>query len=236
MNIGLYFEKWWASTNNANYFSPGEASFHFKHVALEAFAEGYLLDRDLRDQEPLALSPCSRCGRTTLNAECPNHIVPGVNTFLSPRNTDAAQGETNTSLRERIRDEVRGIMPPMLVDEKGFVKLSNVDVERIAKATVDHMYEIKALAATQRLQEQNRQAREYRDAVAVGRPSFAVVEALKKAASDRVDVALRESENTIANILKIHGYGAYDHVIKFEFVISALKNLVAAIKILKERI
>ncbi len=190
MNIGLHFEKWWASTNNATYFSPNSPSAYIlKQATLEAFAAGYLLNRN---QEMI--------------------------------------------LRERIQDEVRGIMPPMLVDEKGFVKLSNVDVERIAKATVDHMYEIKALAATQRLQEQNRQAREYRDAVALVRPPFAVVEALKKAASDRVDVALRESENTIANILKIHGYGAYDHVIKFEFVISALKNLVAAIKILKERI
>src|SRR5579864_341456 len=124
------------------------------------------------------------------------------------------------------------------VDTNGLVRLSDADVTRIAEATVKHAYAIRAEAARARLQQQQQQmgeeakAREIVEiACGIRSPETPALEALKRKAADaRVDAAVRDGEIAITNALNPGHY-----IFRFEHVIAALRNLVAAIKILRER-
>jgi hypothetical protein len=299
MSIQSDFEKWWASTNNANYFHDGAPAHMLKQVAMESFIAG---------RQPLPPA-CGGPGASHEGgegcADCRDEIkvtVKGGFAILEDKDLMA--------IANRIRSQFEGWrkgpnLPPadpkrvildtmvMRVDQNGYAVLSDADVDRIAKATVAHSFALKSQALQDRLREQKRQfedemkLRREMDVEEVARgvrvpgthsPSVAKdpepgliiyksgdmvfekhytpekrwhwvrVEKLedkvtttalgilkKRAANERVDVAIRDSEGAIGNAMKRSSPDA-DTYFKFEHVIAALRNLVAAVKILKEQV
>jgi len=127
----------------------------------------------------------------------------------------------------------------MQVDADGCAVLSDKDVDRIAKATVAHGYAVRAQAARERLMQQQRQFQEEQKARAMEEIAHGIKTSpgvgawQKQIAKERAAVAIRESEAAISNVLGPNGVIT---IFKFEFIISALRNLVAAVKILKEQV
>jgi hypothetical protein len=289
------FEKWWDSTNNANYFHDGATADGVKRIAYEAFRAGAFHCNSLAEREETNRVRCEAGGMTPLPDKPEKIKVTVKDGFAILEDKDLM------AIANRIRSQFEGwrkgvqpvptdqkepvepgvlvrfkqngmefekrwtpekkwhwarLNPPpedskpvildtmvMRVDKDGCAVLSDKDVTRIAEATVKHAYAIRAEAARARLQQQQQQMREEAKAreiieIACGirSPETPALEALKrKAVRDRLDMAVRDSEAAIANALTASTECAFTYV-KFEHVIAALRNLVAAVKILKEQV